>query len=547
MQFKKKLSQLRRRVTIQWLLDGLSKTIFIAAAAAAGVLTVSFMLPIDYALLWALLIFLAVLLLSLLVLFIIRPKKREMAKRIDEYGFQERLQTMWALKDDSSDMARLQREETEMAVTARDPKEAIPLRFPKKLGWLAVLGMAVCIGIYFLPNPQTPVLEEREQIRVTLKEQAEKVEKLKEDMDAKNRLTSEEKAELNERLDELAKELRKGNDYKEGIKQLSELQKKVDKIKKNTAERQAAEAKKAMEKSKNKKLRKAAEGMEEKSPQSMEEALKRLMDEADKAEREELAKELERLAEELAENEEGEDSEAVKELLEEIAEAIREGDQEALENALESSVEGSSDSTGLAELGSGLKLSQKEISKLSKGKEFKGDPGDLDNDSSGDSGKEGNSDGENDGDKPGGKKPGGKTPGDGGDGGNMPGDGSGDGSGTVSGSGNGNGNGMGSGSGNGPGGGAGKGTGDFVEAEKIYDPSRIEGGENKETLTGEINEDGERTQTETDQGEGTIDGYIPYKDAAGAYRDEAVNAGKRQQLSPAEQAWVEEYFASLLD
>jgi hypothetical protein len=26
-----------------------------------------------------------------------------------------------------------------------------------------------------------------------------------------------------------------------------------------------------------------------------------------------------------------------------------------------------------------------------------------------------------------------------------------------------------------------------------------------------------------------------------------VNAGKRRQLSPAEQEWVEEYFASLLD
>ena len=56
MQEKKRLSQLMRRVTAQWMLDGLSKAVFIALAASAGFLAVSFIVPIDYALLWALLI-----------------------------------------------------------------------------------------------------------------------------------------------------------------------------------------------------------------------------------------------------------------------------------------------------------------------------------------------------------------------------------------------------------------------------------------------------------------------------------------------------------
>ena len=84
-----------------------------------------------------------------------------------------------------------------------------------------------------------------------------------------------------------------------------------------------------------------------------------------------------------------------------------------------------------------------------------------------------------------------------------------------------------------------------MESEKIYDDSRLNDEGNNVQVQGEINTEGPRQQAETESGDGTLDGYVPYQQVVGDYADDAVNAAKREQLPPAVQSWVEGYFSAL--
>lgn len=350
-----------------------------------------------------------------------------------------------------------------------------------------------------------------------MQNQAVKLEQTMEALTNDDKLSAQAKDALNEKLKELREELRKGTDYKEGIKKISELEKTLDeqtqKQLQEQARKQTEELKEALSQSESEEARELAEKLDADNPETVKEAMEEFMEKA--------AEEIKEVAEAIKEAAEAADSPEVQEALEELAEALESMDEAALQEALEQFTQGSGQSSSLIELSDQLSLSKSQMSQLSQSTAFNGDPSSLTNGE----GKEGSGTGE----------------------GESSSQGSGTGKGQGQGSGQGQGQGQGSGTGQGSGQGAGAGTGELVDAEKIYDDSRLDADGNEINISGEVNEDGSRAQGETNAGEGSLDGYIPYKEVAGNYADEAVNAGKRSQLPPAEQNWVEKYFSSLLD
>lgn len=502
---KKRIRTLQKRVVMRFMVKGLDTSVLVGLIAGAAFLIVAFFYPVEMAWLWAVLIFLGGVLLMQLAYLFRRPKKHALAASIDACGFQERLQTMWALRGDESDFARLQRRETEEAVLKKEPKEAVPITVSRKLLLILGIGALCFVTLCFVPNPQQEVLEERQQVREAMRKEAERVETALETLQEAEHLTAEEKAALNDQLRELAKELREGKDYKEGIKKISELQESITELQKQQSEKGLSDMKDALAESSNEKMKELAEKIDSSRPESLKEEMEKLLEEADEEEKKELAEAMQEAAESA-------ETEEAKEKLEELAEALESGDEAALEAAMDAASQ-SAASGSLAELSDELKLSKSQMSALSGSSAFSGDAGKL----KGDSGEgEGQGSGQGSGQGQGG-----------------------------SGQGQGQGSGSGQGSGQGQGGGAGKGSGDVVDPEKIYDDSRLDGSGNDVELEGELNEDGPRQQADTNAGDGTLDGYIPYQQVVGEYGKSAVAAAKREQLPPAAQRYVEAYFNAL--
>lgn len=509
---KKKTRTFQRRIILHKLIHGLSLAAWLGLIPSAAFLFASFFFPIAHAWLWAMGIWLSFMLISAVVLRLKSPRAQRMAKAMDACGLQERMQTMWALKDDASAFAKLQRQETEEALLRVDPKTMVALSPPKKHLYASAAALAFCILLCLLPNPQSAILDTRQQIKHEMQAQEEKISALKDVVNKEHALSEEERALLNERLDALAEELRSGKEYKEAIKKTSELQEAITQLNQKQAKKQLADLREALQQSDDKQVSTLAEHLDESRPESLEETLKSLMEETTEEQRQLAAEALEAAAESSAHSD-------TAEALEKMSEALENQDEAALQEALSDfQSAGSSQNSSLVSISDQVSMTKSKMSQLSAA--YTGSPSSLKG-----SGQQGT------------------TSGNGSDAAEQ---GNGQGSGSTN-KGQGNGSGQGQGQGQGQGNGAGAGTGALVDPEKIYDDSRFGGNGSESHLSGHIKEDGAHAQAETDAGEGTLDGYIPYQQVVGDYRDEAVRASKRDQLPPAVQNWVERYFSSLID
>ena len=517
-QVRSQLKKFRQRILLRFLAEGLSIASFWGIGCGFLLILLSFVFPIEGVWAWGIFTWGMVMLLALGLLWIRRPRKEKLAQSIDSFGMKERLQTMYALREKSDDFAQLQRAETLSTLQYLDPKIMIPIPIPSRRILISGLCMLLCGAVCLLPSPQDEILNRRKEIRTAMVTQAEKLRQVQEELRQNDDLTAEEKTALNEKLEELAQALREGKDYKESIKKMSELQDHTADLRREKAKEKLRQMKEQFSNSDQSALNRLSEKLDENNPQSLEDALKQEMEKQDPDSLEELAQALKDAAEK-------EEDPKVQALLEKIAQALEDQDSADLSDAL-SSLRDDSVSPGLSDLGDQLKLSKNQISKLSADPQ-KGRTGNSPNGSP----QEGDSSGtdDNPGDKPG------KGSGDGGKG--NEGNGSGNGPGN-----NGPGN---NGPGSGNGSGAGFGSGELVDAEKIYDGNRLDLEKNQIDLEGQMNENGEHQQGETEAGDGSLDGYISYKDVVGNYGNEAVSAAKRAQLPPTEQDWVEAYFSAL--
>jgi hypothetical protein len=154
---------------------------------------------------------------SLVVLLLWPFSEMRVALGVDrELGLKERVSTCLAFSTPEFDLGarsfdpRLveqMKADALASVRAVEPGRAFPARFDRRRMGLAGALLAAAVLLAFLPNPMDQVLAERKAAAQAAHEQAQKIEKLKEEIEKTVDLSAEEKEKLRQQLAELATSL----------------------------------------------------------------------------------------------------------------------------------------------------------------------------------------------------------------------------------------------------------------------------------------------------------------------------------------------------
>ncbi|MBV7332701.1 hypothetical protein KFU94_31620 [Chloroflexi bacterium TSY] len=169
----------------------------------------------------------------------------QVARRLDrELGLKERLATALLLHQQSvhqqpddeptaeseslSELIALQQQDAVETIGTIDPQGALPLHWQQKpLVWAGAVSFGLAILLY-LPNPMDNVLAERAAIAQAVEEQAEEIEKLRQEVEDSNSLSPEEREKLLKELEDLTDQLRADpQDQEEAMARLSEMEEKL--------------------------------------------------------------------------------------------------------------------------------------------------------------------------------------------------------------------------------------------------------------------------------------------------------------------------------
>ncbi len=248
------LARFRKRLRLidGWLLA--QRTLWWAALAALLWMAVGRFMPVANlkeiaavpAVLW---------LLGLLVYFLFRPMSLlQAACRVDgELGLKERLSTSFALQNDSDLLPErvkasfepelIDRLHADAITTARriNPEQAFPMLWLRRPLLLTAGLMLAFVLLAVLPNPMDKVLAERDSVKRTAQQQANKIDDLKKEIQESQELTSAEREELLRKLEELAKQLRENSgDREAALADLSKSEESLrEKLQPNASARQA--------------------------------------------------------------------------------------------------------------------------------------------------------------------------------------------------------------------------------------------------------------------------------------------------------------------
>jgi hypothetical protein len=234
------LGRLGRR--LRWR-DGIylaQKTAWMPILASLSIHLAGRLLPIQNLNVW-MLIPLPAWLFGLLSFSLLRPLHHlAIARRLDhELGLRERLGTAYLLEVASVDrskqstpqpqfpaeLVKLQREDALSKVRVIDPRRMLPLSWHTRS-----LVVSACLALFlallaFIPNPMDEVMAQRAAIAQTAEEQAEAIDRLREEIAESEELSPELQEELMRRLAELADQLRNNQgDLAEALADLSQVE-----------------------------------------------------------------------------------------------------------------------------------------------------------------------------------------------------------------------------------------------------------------------------------------------------------------------------------
>jgi len=167
---------------------------------------------------------------AFLIWFILSyPNKKRVAARLDAMGLQERASTMLALERESTEMARLQREDAIAQINKASPK-SLKMRVAKKSIIACGISIFMAAGILLLPYnvfafgaEKDLEKEEKEQIVKDL------IEELREEV-REAELDKELKDTLDEMIEELEEELKNTESELDQIAKIMEMKEKMKKL-----------------------------------------------------------------------------------------------------------------------------------------------------------------------------------------------------------------------------------------------------------------------------------------------------------------------------
>ncbi|MBC7249220.1 MAG: hypothetical protein H5T62_02970 [Anaerolineae bacterium] len=212
---------------------------------------------------------------------------------------------------------------------------AFPWRMSRRELGIALLLVAMLIASFVVPNPMEAVLRERAAVRQALAEQVAELEALRDEIEANQALSEEQREALLQELDELLRDLKEGDlSREEAVARLSEAEQRLMALRREDAAAQQAGLEEAARAWQDSDLTaEMAEALERGDYRAAAEGLAQYATTAGESlSREEelaLADELAQAAEALAES-----NPELAEKLNEAAEALRRGDAEAARQAI---------------------------------------------------------------------------------------------------------------------------------------------------------------------------------------------------------------------
>ncbi len=320
--------------------------LWVACLAAVLIRLAGRIWPLDWLWLWTLTP-LAAWLIAVLGLTLVWPwPPLRVARRVDaELGLKERLATALALEEpgQSSNLpifqpALVALQHHDALTVARDvhPRRAFPLRWLRRPLLLVAILAAMIVTLAVLPNPMDAVLAERAAVAQAAEEQAQQIEKLRQEIEGAQALTPEERKELLRQLAELTEQLRANpGDREEALADLSKVEEALrQKVDPHADARQAAMQALAAQ------LRALAQGEpgEKADLSDAAEALKQLAEKLagmDAAEREAMAQSLAQMAARAAQAGDA----ALAQSLAALAQAMQSGDSDAASQAAQAAAE----------------------------------------------------------------------------------------------------------------------------------------------------------------------------------------------------------------
>lgn len=157
------------------------------------------------------------------------PSPYRVARIVDDHlRLKERVLTALETRGAGPGLAQHQFRDTVEHLRRIEPLEAFPVRLPKRAGNLVVVLLVLTIGLYFAPNPMERFLDQQEQARQVVKQQAERIAALAEEMVREEPEPTPELAAAEAALQEAARRLeREARTQEEAMAALSALEQRL--------------------------------------------------------------------------------------------------------------------------------------------------------------------------------------------------------------------------------------------------------------------------------------------------------------------------------
>ena len=472
-----------------------------AAAACALIAAASYFIPIAKAALYMVWAAAGALALFVLLGFLKPVSIQRAARAADKAGLSERAVTALDLAGDSP-MAAIQREDALKHLKALPPKAALPMRVsPRPLLAAGGLGFVLAAALLFIQNPQYAVLNRQNAFQKAMAPKAQTVDKAAEELE-KAPYTKEQVNELRKMMGDLALQLREAREPQQAYLAMDKAQRNLEEFSRNASNASRQAAAQALEQNGMKDM---AEALKNGDAQAAAQAAAQLGQ--DGASAQALAK----AAEAMPEG-------ALKEAAQAAAQALQSGSAASIQAAL-SSLSSAAQGTASGTLTGDLSAL---LSQLRAGAQAAS------------ASQSGAGQGQGQGQGSGGQ-------GNGGQGGQGQGAGSGAGKGSTN-------QDAGVGKGQQSSGGQGAGAPEYKlgQYETIYDPTRLNVGDETHQAAGQMGE-GESQQVQLDPGLGDAFGQVPYHQVIYTYQEAASKAAEQALLPEAILKWVDGYFQSLID
>lgn len=228
----------RRRLRLQDGVREAQRNLWIAMLISLAIQGIGRVFPVEMLTLWTLTP-IALWLLSMSLYTALKPlPSMRVARRVDQaLGLRQRLSTALIFENISAShyktalyanprLVTAQRADALSVAIAIRPSRDLPLTWQPRPLWLAGALFACVVVSAILPNPMDAVLAQRRQLQEEAARQAQKIEKIREEIAQSRELSLQTQEELLRQLAELAEKLRRNpGDLERALADLSNLEK----------------------------------------------------------------------------------------------------------------------------------------------------------------------------------------------------------------------------------------------------------------------------------------------------------------------------------